>query len=305
MSKPYYGPHESEDDINLERFFLAGDFVSGVGYGMQLVLWSSCALYLFQQRRKGWHTTFLLCYISALLIVQTIYSIAQARTVQLLYVENRNYPGGPWQYFLATQSQPINIVYFVTLYLAIFMCDLLVLWRCWVIWKALDQHIAYIVTFVPFLMLTASFVLGTLWTVYSTQPDFSLYNTLPRSYGIAYFSLSLGVNIILTTLIVGRLLMFRRMHMESLPPEHVKRYLSVATLVIESAALYSLFAIAFLISYALEKPVNQVLLGFTQASQQVATYLIIYRVADGKAWSSKDTAPSVNFINELPTSSSL
>ena len=33
MSKPYYGPHESEDDINLERFFLAGDFVSGVGYG--------------------------------------------------------------------------------------------------------------------------------------------------------------------------------------------------------------------------------------------------------------------------------
>ena len=36
MSKPYYVPHESEDDINLERFFLAGDFVSGVGYGQYI-----------------------------------------------------------------------------------------------------------------------------------------------------------------------------------------------------------------------------------------------------------------------------
>lgn len=34
QSQPYYGPVEDEDTINLERFFLAGDFVSGVGYGL-------------------------------------------------------------------------------------------------------------------------------------------------------------------------------------------------------------------------------------------------------------------------------
>ena len=33
MSQPYYGPQEPEDTINLERFFLAGDFVTGFGYG--------------------------------------------------------------------------------------------------------------------------------------------------------------------------------------------------------------------------------------------------------------------------------
>ena len=33
MSTPYYGPDEDENTINIERFFLAGDFVSGVGYG--------------------------------------------------------------------------------------------------------------------------------------------------------------------------------------------------------------------------------------------------------------------------------
>ena len=32
-SAPYYGPDESPHDIFLERAFLAGDFLSGVGYG--------------------------------------------------------------------------------------------------------------------------------------------------------------------------------------------------------------------------------------------------------------------------------
>ena len=93
---------------------------------MQLVLWSSCAAYLWQQRRRGRHTTFLLCYITVLLVTQTIYCAAQARTVQLMYVENRLYPGGPWQYFLDTQDDAINVVWSVSLCTITSMCDLLV-----------------------------------------------------------------------------------------------------------------------------------------------------------------------------------
>ncbi|KAI1786820.1 hypothetical protein LXA43DRAFT_1168927 [Ganoderma leucocontextum] len=299
MSKPYYGPLEDKHDINLERFLLAGDFVSGVGYGVQLVLWLSCAVYLWQQRRKGRHTTFLLCYITILLVAETIYSVAQARTVQLMYVENRRYPGGPWQYFLNTQNEPINIICYVSLCVVISMCDLLVLWRCWVIWTALDHHLAYLVTFVPVIMLLSSFVMGTFWTIESTRRGQSLYDSVPRAFGVAYFSLSLGVNVVLTALIVARLLAFRRANAAFLPPDHAERYLSLAALIVESAALYTLFAVAFLISYGLNAPVNQVLLGFAQAAQQVATYLIIYRVADGTAWSkdtmSKQTMSSADF----------
>ena len=61
--------------------------------------------------------------------------------------------------------------------------------------------------------------------------------------------------------------------------------MSAAAIIVESAALYTAFAIAFLVSYALNKPINQVWLGCAQAAQQIATYLIIYRVADGTAWS--------------------
>ena len=109
--------------------------------------------------------------------------------------------------------------------------------------------------------------MGTLWTLESSHPGLSMYSAQPLAFGTAYYSISLSVNIILTILIVARLLMFRRTHMAHLPPEHARQYLSLATLIVESAALYSIFAVAFLVSYAMNKPINQIWLGFTQAAQ--------------------------------------
>ena len=109
--------------------------------------------------------------------------------------------------------------------------------------------------------------MGTLWTLESSHPGLSLYSALPLAYGIAYFSISLSVNIILTILIVARLLMFRRTLLAQLPRAHSGHYLSLATLVIESAALYSIFAVAFLVSYALNSPISQIWLAVAQAAQ--------------------------------------
>ena len=92
-----------------------------------------------------------------------------------MYVENRGYPGGPWQYFLNTQNAAINVICYVSLCIATSMCDILVvsihkfclreqtrssrtqLWRCWVIWTALDHRLAYLVILVPAIMLLSSF----------------------------------------------------------------------------------------------------------------------------------------------------
>ena len=69
---------------------------------------------------------FLLTYITLLLCIETIFQIAEARTVQIVYVDNRNYPGGPWAYFLATQNLPINVVYLASYFAVTFLSDLLV-----------------------------------------------------------------------------------------------------------------------------------------------------------------------------------
>ncbi|KAI0714648.1 hypothetical protein C8Q76DRAFT_618809 [Earliella scabrosa] len=287
----YYGPDEDEYTKNLERFFLAGDFICGVGYGVQLVVWTTCVRYLWKQRQRSWRTTFLLSYLTLLLMIETVFCIVQARTVQVIYIENRNYPGGPWAYFLDTQYLAINVMFYATLFVLTFLCDLLVLWRCWIIWTASGRAMAYAVTAFPTIILLASFVMGTLWTLQSSHPGLSLYSAQPLAYGTAYYTLSLGVNIILTVLIIARLLMYRRTHLAHLPPQHAQQYFSIATLIIESAALYSIFAVAFLVSYAMNQPINQVFLGCASAAQQIATYLIIYRVADGTAWT-KETMQS-------------
>ncbi|KAJ3927510.1 MAG: hypothetical protein NXY57DRAFT_926273 [Lentinula lateritia] len=285
---PYYGPDEPQSTVQLERFFLAGDVACGVGYGIQLVLFYSCAIYLWNRRKQSRKALFLLAYITLLLSVSTIFLIVQARTVQLMYVDNRNYPGGPWPFFLATQNWAVNTIFDACLFTLTFLCDALMLWRCWVIWTSAGKLIAYLVSAIPALTLLASFIMGTFWTLESSQPGLSFYSKLPLAFGTSYYSISLGVNIIMTFLITGRLLAYRKQILDTLPAEHAKGYVSLLTIVVESAAIYSVCAFLFLITYSVNNPANQILLFISCAAQQITSYMIIYRLVDGRAWR-KDT----------------
>ena len=51
--------------------------------------------------------------------------IVQANTVQSMYVDHRNYPGGPWVYFLETQNLAVNVVFYAALFLLTFFSDML------------------------------------------------------------------------------------------------------------------------------------------------------------------------------------
>lgn len=160
--------------------------------------------------------------------------------------------------------------------------------------------------------------MGTLWTLQSSQPGLSLYSALPLAFGTSYYAISLGTNIIMTALIVLRLLLYRRRLIKRLSADHAKHYVSLASIIVESAALYSLFAFIFLVTYAVNNPVNQIFLGFasfTQVNsqvprcdstdnqsllQQISSYLIIYRLADGRAFkkdtiTTTDSLPPMNF----------
>lgn len=109
--------------------------------------------------------------------------------------------------------------------------------------------------------------IGTLWTLQSSQPGLSLFSALPQAYGTAYLAISLSVNIILTILIAIRLLLYRRTIMASMPDDRGSDYTSLATIIIESASLYSVFALIFLITYAVNNPINSVFLTVASSSQ--------------------------------------
>ncbi|KAF8634971.1 hypothetical protein AX15_000694 [Amanita polypyramis BW_CC] len=255
--------------------------------GVQLVLYVSCVLYLWSQRkRRGNIMLFLLAYTSLLLALESLFVSVSTWTILDIYINNRNYPGGPWAYFLATQNLPENVIFYASLFVLTFLSDLLVLWRCWVIWSSFGKLVAYAVLALPIIVLLTSFVLGTIWTLQSSQPGLSLYSAAPIAFGTAYYVTSLSVNIFVTILIILRLTLHRRAILDALPPDYAKHYLSLATIVVESAALYSVFALAFIISYAANNPINQIFLTLASTCQQVAGYLIILRLAQGRAWGS-------------------
>ena len=106
-----------------------------------------------------------------------------------------------------------------------------------------------------------------MWAYQSSRPGDSLYGQLPVDVGTAYYVTSLGVNLLLTTLIILRLCLHRRAVLTALPADYTKHYLSVATIVVESVLLYSIFALAFITTYALNNPMNQVFMYLGSACQ--------------------------------------
>lgn len=121
-------------------------------------------------------------------------------------------------------------------------------------------------------------VMGVLWTVQSSRPGLSAYSALPMEYGTSYYAISLSINIVLSLLIVTRLFQYKRTVARTMTSEHAQQYLSLATVLVESAALYSLFALMFLITYATSIPANQIVFGATSATQARHSLLIVIRL---------------------------
>ena len=94
-----------------------------------------------------------------------------------------------------------------------------------------------------------------------------MYSQLAVDVGTAYYVTSLGVNVVLTALIILRLVHLRTVVLRILPANYTKHYMSVVTIVVESVLVYSIFALAFIITYALNNPMNQVFLYMGSACQ--------------------------------------
>ncbi|KAK2465014.1 hypothetical protein APHAL10511_003090 [Amanita phalloides] len=285
------GPHEDAYTLYTERTFIASNFVAAIGYGALIVLYCLCASYLVGERKSRGRVVYLrVAYITALILLASFITFVPIWTTGEVYINNRNYPSGPMGYLTVIEGMPISIAYYAAIFIISFLSDLLVFWRCWVIWSPIGKTVSYAVMAVPALVLLASIALGTVWLARTSQPAFSIYSTVALVYGAAYFLTSVSVNVVVTALIIVRLLLHRRAVSHLLPPDFFKGYLSVAAIVVESALLYSIFGVAFVVTYAVNNPISQVFTSISLVCQQIAGYLIILRVAQGRAWTSTTLA---------------
>ncbi|KAJ7077413.1 hypothetical protein B0H15DRAFT_562964 [Mycena belliarum] len=294
---PYYGPlGESAAELLLEKTFLISGYLTGVGYGAQLILYIACAQNLWQKTGKKSRTrrvsSLLLAYISILCILNTMWTGVSAFGLQATYIDNRNYPapssdtpGGPIAFLGVEFSLPFNIVGQIVFTAENLLADALLFWRCYIIWNAQSGNMAKYVMAFPALMFLASLTMGIIFGIETTSAD-GLFGSTTASFGIPYFAISLSLNIILTLLIVGRIWYHQR-SLKALfgnDHTHARPYQLLLTMFIESAALFSIISILLLVTFALGNPINQIWLGVAPAIQLVSTYLIILRVATGRQW---------------------
>lgn len=68
---------------------------------------------------------------------------------------------------------------------------------------------------------------------------------------LAFLCITVGMTVIYTLLVVGRLLRYRRQTESFVSKEHLRTYDEVMTMVVESAVVYSIFGVIFIISFAL------------------------------------------------------
>src|SRR2546421_9385621 len=69
------------------------------------------------------------------------------------------------------------------------------------------------------------------------------------NFTIPYYAMSLALNILITLLIVLRLMVYRHRIVRAMGKAQGSQYTSLAAMIVESAAIYSTFALLFLIPF--------------------------------------------------------
>ena len=102
--------------------------------------------------------------------------------------------------------------------------------------------------------------MGILTLFQASRPDASLWTHTTIQFSLPYFSISIALNTLLTLLLVGRLLYMSRKASRSLGQQHAATYISVASMLVESAAPYTITSLIFIITYARNSYVQNLVL---------------------------------------------
>ncbi|KZV88702.1 hypothetical protein EXIGLDRAFT_839026 [Exidia glandulosa HHB12029] len=280
-----WAPQESAADLWNERSYLAGILIGAVAYGVHATLFF-ITLYLMWNRprsesRKSDNAW--MAYIVLLFTLSSIGNGAQFKFTEMIFINQRAYPGGPSAYLVEQQNTPIAICCVVAYTVNNWLQDGLILYRFWIIYGR-----RWSVAAIPTLLFVAT--LATSLAFFTTLNGTSFFLDLGAQLLTAYYSISVGLNVILTVAIVARLWIARHRlrRVSTLMP--LGHHYSVAAMLIESAFLYSACGIMFLIPWGLGDPFQNLVLPTLAQIESIAPLLIIMRVMQGQAWSANTGA---------------
>ncbi|KAF5347960.1 hypothetical protein D9756_010216 [Leucocoprinus leucothites] len=290
MSNPYTPLSESSVDLYNERTILDGIFLGTIAYGVHLVLCTWCILLQLQNKKTRLEWLYL-AYVSLLFIMGSIGNATNIKVAEMAFVDQRNFPGGPAGFF-ATGGGPIGLTCNVVYIINSWFQDCLLLWRFWMFFSYTQR---WYIAIIPCLMFLASFALSFVLIIMLCVPGITLWSNISIDLAIPYWAISIALSVIITTCITLRLLYLRRISHGS-----GADCVSVTAMLVESAALYTSNGLIFLVSYAINSPVQNLALPVLGQTQSIAPLLIILRVFRGRAWS-KSSITKLETLRFTPT----
>jgi hypothetical protein len=246
---------------------------------MLIVLFFKCMITLFNPvHRRGEGIKWgLASYTVIMFSLVTVYTMSRLHIFSISYIDNRNFPAGPYRYLAEISYGAIGRNYMISFRLNNWLADGLLLYRCYLFYSANLWAITF-----PCLIYFASVAIGTLSIVYPQ---------IDKPY-TAYISLSLSLNVLLTFMVVARLVLYSwNVRAATGSPTGTSGvYKSVATMLIESSALFAVSSLLVIVLWAIDHPVVYVFTHILAQTQVIASLLIIQRVANKSALTSSATA---------------
>ncbi|TFY54781.1 hypothetical protein EVJ58_g8656 [Rhodofomes roseus] len=284
-----WAPNETASEIYLDKIWLQSNILENIPYGVELTLFFMCFMALLQNmdRYNFKRQIFLLVFITIIFGLGTVFMITNSLLTQQAFIENRNFPGGPGAYLNAMFSDTVGLTSSVS----------------WVVWRFLVFYSEFRKSWLvapllaaPCIMVMASITIGIVVLKDMANFNDSADSTpfVVANLTLSYYVISLAANILVSLLIAGRLLVYRRRILAVLGVPHASLYANIATIVVESAVLYSAFAITFLVTFGLGVEVADFFLNYVNSIQAICSYLIIYRVAKGQAWTEETSTKMKN-----------
>jgi hypothetical protein len=201
----------------------------------------------------------------------------------LAFVYHRDTPGGPVVYQILHSNVAPAYASLASFSVCNWLQDVVLLYRFLIIY---DKWYKVFVLACMLFLTSLAFNLILLIQLSGHAGLLNVGNNLPIS--TIYFSLSVGLNVLLTLLIVGRIIYCARMattNQSKLPT----RYVSISAMVVESAALSAVTGIALIITLHTNVASSIAIESLYGATTVLAPVLITYRVSTGDAWSRNTT----------------
>jgi hypothetical protein len=259
---------------------------------MHMMLYLFCLHALLRRSDKvAWWS---IAYITALAIAVTITDAANIRYTEMVFVDYRNYAGpdglsGPIGFMLEEFNAPAEIVSFVFYFISQWLQDGLLLYRFFIIFGS-----SYLYVAVPVLMFVVTIVLDILLLDQIAQPFANIWQSGSIDIALPAYIISVALNVIITISICLRLLSQRRAMKGSAVGS---MYTSLIEMLVESAALYTVFGIGFIITLAINNPIQDIFLAWLPAASGIAPTLIILRVTQRRNGDSTVQASGSRFTS--------